>query len=328
MATDGLRTSRVVALALLVGTLFTAQAILIDVAAGRTVKLGQRIWIALLFWVVWALLTPVVLAALRRWPRSLAVHLGIAPLLSALQTTITLVAHAVSAHEAYLQGVSPAALVWGVFTGVFYYGLVAVLYTALRFRTELGRAKLDVLRSQLRPHFLFNTLNAISGLVAEDSEAHRMLLRLSTLLRRSLDEQSHEVTLQQELAFLNDYLDIQRVRFGDRLTVQLTIDPTVLNARVPVFLLQPLLENAIEHGGSDDGCTTIDLTVTRNGGTLDLVLEDHGPGISATREGIGLSNTRERLLHLYGPHASVTLGSTERGARVELHLPFDENPRR
>jgi two-component system LytT family sensor kinase len=155
-----------------------------------------------------------------------------------------------------------------------------------------------------------------------------MLLRLSTLLLRSLDEQSHEVTLQQELAFLNDYLDIQRVRFGDRLTVQVTIDPTVLDAQVPVFLLQPLLENAIEHGGSDDGRTTIALSVTRHNDTLNLILDDQGPGVSHTREGIGLGNTRERLLHLYGPRASVTLGTTDRGARVELRLPFDENSRR
>lgn len=155
-----------------------------------------------------------------------------------------------------------------------------------------------------------------------------MLLRLSTLLRRSLDEQSHEVTLQQELAFLNDYLDIQRVRFGDRLTVQLTVDPAALSARVPVFLMQPLLENAIEHGGSDDGRTTIDLTVTRHDGTLNLVLDDQGPGVSHAREGIGLGNTRERLLHLYGTRASVTLSTTDRGTRVELRLPFDENPGR
>src|SRR5215469_8870117 len=203
MSVDGMRTSRVVALALIVGTLFTTQAILIDVASGRAVNLAQRVWIALLFWVVWALLTPAVLGALRRWPRALGPHLVIAPLLSAFQTTLTLCLHALRIREPLFQGVSPAALVWGVFTGVFYYGLVAVLYTALRFRTELSRAKLEVLRSQLRPHFLFNTLNAISGLVAEDTEAHRMLLRLSSLLRRSLDEQSHEVTLQQELAFLN-----------------------------------------------------------------------------------------------------------------------------
>jgi two-component system, LytTR family, sensor kinase len=323
-----MRTSRVVALALIVGTLFTAQAILIDIASGRPPYIWPRVRIALLFWVVWALLTPVVLAALGRWPRSPSVHLVLAPLLSAAQTIFTLVVREVGAHARILSSVTPALLFWGVVTGVFYYGLVAILYTALRFRTELSRAKLDMLRSQLRPHFLFNTLNAISGLVAEDTEAHRMLLRLSTLLRRSLDEQSHEITLQQELAFLNDYLDIQRVRFGDRLTVNLTIDPAVLEARVPVFLLQPLLENAIAHGGSDDGRTAIDLSATHHGDTLRLILDDQGPGVSSTREGIGLGNTRERLLHLYGPRASVTLATTERGARVEIHLPFHENSRR
>jgi len=154
-----MRTSRVVALALTVGTLFTAQAILIDLAAGRKVNVGQRVEIALLFWVVWAFLTPVVLAALRRWPRSFSVHLGLAPLLSALQTLITLGLHALYTRAPFLTLVGSAVVGWGVFTGVFYYGLVAVFYTALRFRAELSRAKLsraklDVLRSQLRPHFL------------------------------------------------------------------------------------------------------------------------------------------------------------------------------
>jgi two-component system LytT family sensor kinase len=323
-----MRTSRVVALALVVGTLFTAQAILLDLAAGRKVDVAQRVAIALLFWVVWAFLTPVVLAALRRWPRSLLVHVGLAPVLAAAQTVITLCLHSLHAHDPIVPLLSSPVVGWGVATGVFYYGLVAVLYTALRFRSELTRAKLDVLRSQLRPHFLFNTLNAISGLVAEETEAHRMLLRLSTLLRRSLDEQSHEVTLRQELAFLNDYLDIQRVRFGDRLSVQLTVDPTILDVKVPVFLLQPLLENAIEHGGSDDGCTTIVLAASRDTDTLRIVLEDRGPGVSVPREGVGLGNTRERLLHLYGPRASVTLRTAERGARVELRLPINENSRR
>ena len=124
--------------------------------------------------------------------------------------------------------------------------------SAAALETELTQSKLDTLRSQLRPHFLFNTLNAVSVLVTEDADkAQQMLLRLSTLLRRSLDERAQEVPLRQELAFANDYLDIQRGRFGDQLAVHLAIDPAVLNACVPVFLLQPLLENAIEHGKTE-----------------------------------------------------------------------------
>jgi sensor histidine kinase regulating citrate/malate metabolism len=169
--------------------------------------------------------------------------------------------------------------------------------SAAALETELTRSKLDALRSQLRPHFLFNTLNAISGLMPEGADKPRhMLLRLSSLLRRSLDEEAHEVPLQQELAFLNDYLDIQRVRFGSRLTVQLAVDPAVLPARVPVFLLQPLLENAIEHGEGDDGRTTIALSAARDGDVLHVTVEDDGPGIAISasmREGVGLRNTRD-----------------------------------
>src|SRR5262249_43384669 len=153
------------------------------------------------------------------------------------------------------------------------------------------QTKLDTLRSQLRPHFLFNTLNAISVFMTEDStRAQQMLLRLSNLLRRSLDEEAHEVALRQELGFVNDYLDIQRARFGNGLEVQLAVDPAVLDARVPVFLLQPLLENAIEHGKSNGKTTTVALSASRERETLQITLADDGPGIGdgeQPREGIG-----------------------------------------
>ena len=203
--------------------------------------------------------------------------------------------------RAALRNASPVAFIWGVFTGAFFYAVVVMVYTAVHFRTmyaterlnaaelarrsaaleaELTRSKLDTLRSQLRPHFLFNTLNAISVFVTEDADkAREMLLRLSTLLRRSLDEEAHEVPLRQELAFVNDYLEIQRGRFGDQLTVRLGVDPMVLDARVPVFLLQPLLENAIEHGKGDDNRTTISVSAGREDDRLCVTLEDNGPGI-------------------------------------------------
>jgi LytS/YehU family sensor histidine kinase len=248
-----------------------------------------------------------------------------------------------------LRTASLTAFVWGVFTGVFFYSVVVMVYTALRFRSlyvaeqlgaaaleaELTRSKLDTLRSQLRPHFLFNTLNAISIFVTEDADkAQQMILRLSTLLRRSLDEEAHEVPLQQELDFVNDYLDIQRGRFGDRLSVRLAVDPAVVNACVPVFLLQPLLENAIEHGKSDGKRTSIALGASREGDLLYITLVDDGPGVSAgvpMREGIGLGNTRVRLHHLYGSRATVELSAAGEdhaspGVRVEIRIPFRESP--
>src|SRR5439155_17035226 len=177
-------------------------------------------------------------------------------------------------HEAVRRNANLTPFVWGIFTGMFFYAVVVMVFAALRFRElydaervsaaelegQLTRSKLDALRSQLRPHFLFNTLNAISVLAGKDADkTQRMLLRLSSLLRRSLDEEAHEVPLRQELAFLEDYLDIQRVRFGDKLQVRLDVDPGVMDVRVPVFLLQPLVENSLQHGVSDDGTSFVAL---------------------------------------------------------------------
>ncbi|HLB10755.1 MAG TPA: histidine kinase [Gemmatimonadaceae bacterium] len=364
MTPDTMRTSRVVALALVVGTFFVAQEVLGDLADGKSVNVANDVVVVLFFWVAWAFLTPAVLAAVRRWPldakpayRTLLVHAVVATILAAAQTVITrcLRAVVVVLHgtvgfvDALKHNWSPVAFVWGVFTGVFFYAVVVMVYTALRFRglyvaeqlsaaaleAELTRSKLDSLRSQLRPHFLFNTLNAISIFITEDAEkAQQMILRLSSLLRRSLDEEAHEVPLRQELAFVNDYLDIQRGRFGDRLNVQLAIDPAVVDASVPVFLLQPLMENAIEHGKSDDMRTTIALSATRERDMLRITLSDDGPGVGdagTVRDGVGLGNTRVRLHHLYGLRATVELSaangkSESPGVRVEIRIPYREMP--
>lgn len=369
MERDDMKTSRVVALALVVGTFFVAQEILTDLAAGKRISVTSDVLVVLRFWVVWALLTPAVLIAVHRWPvearpviHPLLVHTAVATTLAALHYAIILVqrsvflyfSSAIGIRESLRLNANANAFVWGLFTGVFFYSVVVMVYTALRFRAlyvserlsaadlasrsaeleaELTRSKLDTLRSQLRPHFLFNTLNAISVFVTEDaSKAQQMILRLSTLLRRSLDEEAHEVPLRQELGFVNDYLDIQRGRFGDRLNVQVAVDPAVVNARVPVFVLQPLLENAIEHGKSEDKVATVTLRVSREGGMLRVILDDDGPGVGETtpiREGIGLRNTRARLHHLYGGQATVSLGPADRsaespGARVEIRIPFRE----
>jgi two-component system, LytTR family, sensor kinase len=349
MPPDTMRTSRVVALALVVGTFFVAQEALTELASGRPLRLANDVEVVLRFWVVWAFLTPVVLMAVRRWPldakpvyRPVIVHAGVAVVLASAETAITLslrpIALALSGTMGFrdaLRNASPVAFIWGVFTGAFFYAVVVMVYTSVALEAELSRSKLDTLRSQLRPHFLFNTLNAISVFVTEDADkAREMILRLSALLRRSLDEEAHEVPLRQELAFVNDYLEIQRGRFGDQLIVRLGVDPAVLDARVPVFLLQPLLENAIEHGKGDDNRTTIAVSAGREDDRLCVTLEDNGPGVgdsALVREGIGLRNTRARLHHLYGTGASVQLGSASGkretcGTRVEIRIPFRETP--
>jgi two-component system LytT family sensor kinase len=368
MAPTPIRTSRIVAVSMVVGIFFTTQVAFMGLAAGRGADIGPQIVQELLFWGVWAFLTPIVVAAVHRWPldnkplyRSIVAHVAVSAALAPLQVSIAFglrpllvwASGYMSSADALqsMRHIGPT-FVWGLFMGAFFYWVIVGVYTALRFRglyvaeqvsaaeltsrsakleAELAHAKLDALRSQLRPHFLFNTLNAISVLSRDDADrTRRMLLRLSSLLRRSLDEEQHEVSLSQELSFLDEYLEIQRMRFGDRLTVTVAIDPTVLNARVPVFLLQPVLENAMDHGMADDGTTVIAVSADRVDGTLHLMVEDRGPGPgngTPVHEGIGLGNTRARLHHLYGDRATLNLRAAAatpsgRGARVDILLPY------
>lgn len=359
-AASGGSAKQIVALTLIVGAFFTAQDVFFALAAGHPANAVRDLEAAPLFWGVWASLTPLVLAGVRRWPLdvkpisgSLVAHLLVAAVLATGQSLVTLglqalpgyVSGALSARGALAMIGNRRALVWGLFTGVFLYSVIVMVYTALRFRSlyateqlgasaleaELTRSKLETLRSQLRPHFLFNALNAVSVLVADDpSKAKRMLLRLSSLLRRSLDERAHEISLRHELGFLDDYLAIQRMRFGDRLDVRILVGDEAFDARIPVLLLQPLVENAIEYGESEDGCTTIVLRAEREGETLHLSIEDTGPGMTSgpsVREGVGLRNTRARLHHMYGQRATLELHQARRsvdspGVLVDIRLPF------
>jgi two-component system, LytTR family, sensor kinase len=351
---------QIFALTLVVGAFFTAQDVFFALAAGHPANAVRDLHAAPLFWGVWAFLTPLVLAGVRRWPldvkpisRSLVAHLLLAVIMATVQSLLTLALQslpgylggALGARDALAMIRNPTALVWGIFTGVFFYSVIAMVYTALRFRSlyateqlgaaaleaELTRSKLETLQSQLRPHFLFNALNAVSVLMADDpSKAKRMLVRLSSLLRRSLDERAHEISLRHELGFLDDYLAIQRMRFGERLEVSIVVGDEAFDARIPVLLLQPLVENAIEHGESGDGLTSIVLRAEREGGTLHLSVEDTGPGMitgASAREGVGLRNTRARLHHMYGPRATLELREAQRsvespGVRVDIRLPF------
>jgi signal transduction histidine kinase len=329
-----MRASRIVALALVVGTFFTLQELLGVLSTGRPLNVEWEVLQEALYWLVWAALSPLMLAALERWPLRMNVLVSI--VLAPIQTVIAFGLHLVVVRPAdpwvWIEHIR-SSLVWGVTMGVFFYWMVAGVYTAFQIRqrnaaleADLTRAQLDALRSQLRPHFLFNTLNAISVLTVEDAEkARRMLLRLGSLLRRSLDEEHHEVSLRQELVFLDEYIDIQRMRFGDRLSVTLAIDPSVFDARVPVLLLQPLVENAIKHGASDDdGTATIVVRAARENGQLRLSVEDRGPGPGDAPEGVGLRNTRARLRTLYGDATTLRLhrapGAT--GASVDISIPF------
>jgi LytS/YehU family sensor histidine kinase len=200
---------------------------------------------------------------------------------------------------------------------------------ASQVEAQLARAELQALRMQLHPHFLFNALNSISALMYSDVEAaDSMLARLSTLLRSRLaDASPPEVSLKEELESLEQYLDIERIRFADRLTVRTTIAPDTVSALVPSLVLQPLVENAIRHGiAQRESAGLIEINTLRENGSLHLEVRDNGPGLSNATlpsSGIGLSNTRERLRCLYGEAQSLELRNAARGGTVvEVVIPY------
>lgn len=205
---------------------------------------------------------------------------------------------------------------------------------ASQLETRLAEARLSALKMQLHPHFLFNTLHAISALMHRDVDAaDRMLARLSDLLRLTLENAgTQEVRLKEELDFLEQYLDIERTRFGDRLTVDLDVDPETLDAWIPNLILQPLVENAIRHGvapRAEPGWIGV-RTVLRDE-ELRVTVEDDGPGLPATAgagsgnagPGVGLANCRARLRQLYGDRGRLDLGTAPAGGlQVALRIPF------
>lgn len=202
----------------------------------------------------------------------------------------------------------------------------------VRTRRQLVSAELRRLRTQLNPHFLFNTLNAISELGYTDPEAaDRTITQLSGLLRKSLDD-SHqqEIALRDELDFLQRYLAIQQTLLGERLHVELEIGDDTLNARVPGMILQPLVENAVTHGIGRSGTGYITVRALRRDELLVLEVEDNGWGLVIAeprggREGIGIGNVRARLRYLYGGLASLELQSRlGEGLVARLNIPFHE----
>jgi two-component system, LytTR family, sensor kinase len=194
-------------------------------------------------------------------------------------------------------------------------------------RVRLSQAQLEALKSQLHPHFLFNTLNSIAGLMHWDvAAADDMLTQLSDLLRETLHHSgTHEITLAEELALVEKYLSIMRARFQDRLTVVYDVAPDVASALVPHFILQPLVENALEHGiGQEPGPGRVAIAAGREGDRLRIDVVDDGRGLAAhAGNGVGLANTRARLAELYGGRQDVTLRPAQpRGARVTVLLPY------
>jgi two-component system LytT family sensor kinase len=339
----------------LFGLFFATQSIISRAYDGRPTRSGEALTAWLICAYLWLGLTPFVLYVARRFPlerrRWLAhalIHLAASVLFALLQLSLyVLIASWVGLNS----GKGPFFEAFGnIFIGDFHFDLLtywaivglsnALDYyrkyrdrelRAAQLETKLAQAQLDALRMQLHPHFLFNTLNSISVLMAEDTKAaRRMLTRLSDLLRASLEHVgAHEVTLREELEFLESYLEIEQTRFQDRLTVQMEVDPGALDARVPNLILQPLVENAIRHGIAPRAAPgLIEVRARRENGIVQLEVRDNGPGLAgvapeALLKGIGLSNTRARLEQLYGAAHRFELHDREgRGLTVTIAIPF------
>ena len=345
-----------IGLATAFGISSSIQSYLLSVAAGEpTEGMATHLLILnLVYWYVPALLAPAIMRVATRYQfgrgllwKPLAVHVVGAFSYSVLHSMAMLGTRVLlmqqnrpsrgwwfAARVEYL-----TQLDWVLMTYLFLVGLAHALeyrreserrtLDSAHLETRLIEAQLQSLQRQLQPHFLFNTLNAISGLMRTDVEAaDRMMDRLGDLLRMALDSSNvQEVPLKDELEMLQKYLDIEQARFGHRLSVQMRIVPETLSAQVPNFLLQPLVENAVRHGVAPHtrpGRITIE--ASHEGERLVLRIRDSGEGVAPhyltlLNQGVGLTNTRARLEHLYrADHAFVF--SNDGGFCVTISIPF------
>ena len=313
---------------------------------------------------LWALLTPAVFWIARRYPAERGAWAGRAAAQLALGTGVAIGIEALTRGliDPVLAGPGPPDQAWTFASAlgrlrfldefIIYLAVLATGYARAalfevhergieaerhlaeraQLEAQLAEARLSALRMQIQPHFLFNTLNAVSALVERDPAGVRTLIaRLSSLLRRVLDAPGEVVPLREEAAFLRDYLDVQQIRFQGGLEVKEAWAPGTLDALVPPLVLQPLVENAVGHGVGriEDGVGRIRVGSRCDGGRLVLTVEDNGPGPNAPAPGgpqtggpqtggagVGLENTRERLDALFGADASLTLETAPGGGAV------------
>ena len=344
----------------LFGLFFASEVIITRAYEGRPMKLGETLAAWMICACVWLGLTPLILYLARRFPlerrrwlASTLVHLAASAVFALLQLGVyillALLVGLYSGQQSFFNSFRNLFITGFHFDLLTYWAVIGLHHAldyyrkyrerelrAAQLETNLAQAQLDALRMQLHPHFLFNTLNSISVLMAEDvQQARRMLTRLSDLLRASLENKgAHEVTLKEELEFLESYLEIEQTRFQDRLTVRMEIDPKALDARVPNLILQPLVENAIRHGIAPRAAAgLVEIRARRDNGMVQLEVSDNGAGLGATSQeslmkGIGLSNTRARLNQLYGAAHRFELHNGEgKGLTVTIAIPFHSQGR-
>ena len=334
---------------------------LVDTVLGREIPFGRSLAATALTWYLWALLTPAIASLVwrfpftrDRWRSSLLVHLpASAALFGAQMALFGLASRAFGLSPDLLRprlralpprSAAQDVLVGYAFRGAGTYALIVlglILFDYMRkdrervaLEGQLALAELKALRMQLQPHFLFNTLHAIGVLIHSDPKAaHLMLTRLAELLRLSLDTASEpELPLETELAFVEKYLAIQKVRFGDRLTVRYALEPGAMRGLVPTLVMQPLVENALEHGLAPHArLGVIEIAAAREGDALTIRVRDNGDGLAESsqrmKSGVGLANTRGRLRQLYGDRSRLTLSNIAGGGlEAILEMPWREAP--
>ena len=296
-------------------------------------------------WIIWLFFTPVITKLHFLFPldqKNRARHLIYHAVASVLISLIHIVIFVTLFHLTRLAFGSSGSIIDTIrfaFTLDFHVGIVVYWMILLlrylsdserrlsKLQTELARAQLQALKMQLHPHFLFNTLNSISALLHKDVEtADEMIGELGEFLRLTLtNPDSNEIVLRKEIDFLKCYLRIEELRFKDRLATDFEIEPDTLDALLPNLILQPIVENAIHHGVSvRTGSGQIRVTTQRENGKLRISIQDDGPGASEEiQEGIGLSNTRERLRRLYGEQFRLEMENLARGGFVvKIEIPF------
>ena len=348
----------------LLALVFASQSYFFYAASGDEKSWSRVLLWSFSSWYIWAAMTPLIFWLARhfrferrRWGAALLVHLPACVLFSLAHLVLQILAQAFVGNEFYAQTPFRASFIY-LFTKhihldlLTYIGIVGISHGAFYFRryhereaeahklaaqahkleAQLVRSQLQTLQMQLQPHFLFNTLNTISELMHRDTKAaDRMVARLGDLLRLALETQSaQEVPLKQELEFLEKYLDIERMRFHDRLMIKMDVDPQSLDARLPNMILQPLVENAIKHGiARKPGAGKIDIKIERDADKLRVSIRDDGTGLPAgwqsagVREGVGLQNTRQRLEQLYaGGHRFELRDAAGGGVEAEIAIPY------
>jgi two-component system, LytTR family, sensor kinase len=330
---------------------------LVNSKPGMTIEAGKLLILNLALWYLPAVMMPAIVWAARRFPleagrrvRAIAVHsagallFSFAHLLGLLAVRFLLWENGGKNPNAtwaqYFQRRSFEQLDWSlmvyaVIVGVshavaYYHELQERKLKASQLETRLIEARLKTLEAELHPHFLFNTLHAISTLVHRDPEsADRMISRLSDLLRITFDRSGEpKVSLKEEMDFLQKYLDIEQTRFQDRLSVHVQVEPDALDGEVPRMILQPIVENAIKHGiAGRSGGDNVQITAGLHGDRLWMQVHDNGGGLQvgtlkALRTGVGLSNTRARLDCLYGRLYRLEFSDKRGGLSVLIEIPF------